>query len=507
MIVVAVALVILLLLYALLRPLLSAWLSTHPSRVRPGERTPADWGAAYEEVTLSHDGGQLRGWYLPSRNGAAVVLLHEQGANRLAMAPHAATLGRAGYGVLMLDLRAHGRSDGWRFDRGAAVDDALAAVAWVARRHDVQARVAVLGVGLGGTLAFHAAARNAFIRGAAADGPLPGTLRDLPPPSGAADRLWRYPQAYLFHAALERLSAGPRLPAIAPALSRLDGRPLLLFAAGRGREQRLTRHLFAAAEDPKTLYEIPAAAHATGWAVAPEPYAQHLLAFFGRALSVDDAADAAENVAATATRGVEPRIASATADSHAPQPVGERTVAPAAAMMLSFATVPVALLTLFVPFQLRWGLTPPRLPVGRPVAALLGFLGLLLAGLLLHEAAHLAAYYLIGRVPRGAARLGGGHVGLAPRVRCTTLLPARTYRAILLAPAVLLGLVPGIVGIVVGSWLLVVWAVWMLVASGGNLVTLWAMRGLPPATPVRAHPTRAGCEFFAQHGYVQNIDM
>lgn len=491
--VLVVASLILLLLYALLRPLLSAWLFTQPRRVRPADRTPADWGAAYEDVTLSSDGGHLRGWYVPSRNGAAVVLLHDHGANRLALAPHAAMLTRAGYGVLLLDLRAHGRSDGRRFNRGAAVDDALAAVAWVARRHDVQARVAVLGVGLGGTLALHAAARNAFIRGAAADGPLPGALPDLPPPSGVADRLWRYPQAYLFHAALERLAPDPRLPANAHALNRLGGRPLLLISAGKRREHRLTRHLFAAADEPKTLYEIPDAAHATGWAVAPEEYDQQLLAFFGRALSVEYRPEAA-------TKHTAPPMGNAPhpAAGPAPQPVGERTVAPAAAMMLSFAAVPVSLLALFVPYQLRWGLAPPRLPAGRPVAALLGFFGLLLAGLLLHEAAHLAAYYVIGRVPRGTARLGAGHVGLAPRVRCTTLLPARTYRAILLAPGVLLGVVPGVVGIAVGSWLLVVWGVWMLVASGGNLVTLWAMRGLPAGTPVRAHPTHAGCEFFAR---------
>ena len=503
--VLAVALVILILLGALLRPLLAAWLFTYPPRVPPADRTPADWGAAYEDVTLGSDGTQLRGWYVPSRNGAAVVLLHDHGANRLALAPHAETLSRAGYGVLMLDLRAHGRSDGRPFNLGAAVDDALAAVAWVTRRHDVQARVAVMGVGLGGTLALHAAARNAFVRGAAADGPLPGTLPDLPPPSGVADRLWRYPQAYLFHAALERLAPGPRLPANAHALGRLGGRPLLLLSAGRGREQRLTHHLFAAAGEPKTLYELPDAGHAIGWAVAPERYAQQLLAFFGRALSVNaPSAAATKHTAALPGDPLpgDPR----TAAGCAPRPVGERTVAPAVGMMLSFATVPVALLGLFVPYQLRWGLTPPRLPIGRPVAALLGFFGLLLAGLLLHEAAHLAAYYAIGRVPRGTARLGGGHVGLAPRVRCPSLLPAHTYRAILLAPGVLLGVLPGIVGIAVGSWLLVVWAVWLLAASGGNLATLWAIRGLPATTLVRAHPARPGCELFTCHVRVQNID-
>ena len=499
--VLVVASLILLLLYALLRPLLSAWLFTQPRRVRPADRTPADWGAAYEDVTLSSDGGHLRGWYVPSRNGAAVVLLHDHGANRLALAPHAAMLTRAGYGVLLLDLRAHGRSDGRRFNRGAAVDDALAAVAWVARRHDVQARVAVLGVGLGGTLALHAAARNAFIRGAAADGPLPGALPDLPPPSGVADRLWRYPQAYLFHAALERLAPDPRLPANAHALNRLGGRPLLLISAGKRREHRLTRHLFAAADEPKTLYEIPDAAHATGWAVAPEEYDQQLLAFFGRALSVEYRPEAA-------TKHTAPPMGNAPhpAAGPAPQAVGERTVAPAAAMMLSFAAVPVSLLALFVPYQLRWGLAPPRLPAGRPVAALLGFFGLLLAGLLLHEAVHLLGYRLFGHTPRGMARFHFGRAALTPQVQCDAPIRAAAYRRVLLLPALLLGVIPAVAALLFGSWWALVWATWMLAASGGDFAALWAMRGVATDAPVRAHPRRAGCQIFASVDIVQNID-
>ena len=55
----AVALVILILLGALLRPLLAAWLFTYPPRVPPADRTPADWGAAYEDVTLGSDGSAI----------------------------------------------------------------------------------------------------------------------------------------------------------------------------------------------------------------------------------------------------------------------------------------------------------------------------------------------------------------------------------------------------------------------------------------------------------------
>ena len=490
---IAAVLIILLVLFMLLRPLLAAWSYARPRRQQPDSDPPSTWRDEYEAVNLSNGAPSGRaGWYRPSRNGAAVILLHDHGDSHRQMILHAKTVAGAGYGVLLVDLRGHGQSDLSRFDRAAAVEDALAAVAWLQRRADAPTRIGLLGIGLGGMVALQAAARSKYINAVAADDPLPATIDDLPPPAGVVDLLWRYPQAYLFLSAVDRFAGAAHLSANTRALARLAGRPVWLSSAGRGPQQRRARHLYAAARRPKTLHEFPLA--------APDAYADRLLAFFGPALAVDGAAGEwpADDTgpAATPTAATEPPA----------RPLGERTVAPATAMMVAFAVVPLAMLGLIAPFQLRWGLSPPRLPVGRPLVAVLGFIGLLLAGLLLREGVHLAAHYVIGRVPRGAARLGGTGAGLTPRVRCAVLLPARAYRAILLSPGLLLGVVPGIAGIVVGSWLLIIWALWMLVAAGGDLAALWAMRGLPGNTPVRAHPSRPGCHYFASDEYVQNID-
>lgn len=488
----AVAL-ILLVLFVLLRPLVAAWAYTRPQRQPPDSRPPIDQRDGYETVNLSNGASPGRmAWYRPSRNGAAVILLHDHGGSSRDVLPQAEALAEAGYGLLLGDLRGHGQSESGRFDRAAAVEDAVAAAAWLQRHDEPPSRVGILGVGLGGTLALQAASRTKHLHVVAAADPLPATIDDLPPPGGVLDLLWRYPQEYLFLSAVDRFAGAAHLPANTRALARLAGRPVWLGCANRGPQQRRARHLFDAARRPKTLDEYPQ--------LAPAAYADRLLAFFGHALGVDDAAGEwpADETAPTRTTpaGTEPPGG----------PIGERTVAPATAMMVAFAVVPLAMLGLFVPFQLRWGLAPPRLPVGQPLILVLGFVGLLLAGLLLREAVHLAAYYVIGRVPRGAARLGGTGAGLTPRVHCSTRLPARAYRAILLTPALLLGVAPGIVGIVVGSWLLIIWALWMLVAAGGELAALWAMRGLPGDTPVRAHPSRPGCEVFTAGEYVQNID-
>lgn len=497
---IAAVVLILIVLFVLLRPLLAAWLYAQPRRPAPDSDPLLAWRDQYETVNLSSGASPCRmGWYRPSGNGSAVILLHDHGGNPGDILPQAEALIAAGYGVLLGELRGHGQSDNARFSRAGAVEDALAAVVWLQRRDDAPARIGLLGVGLGGTVALQAAARSKHIHAVAAAAPPPATLDDLPPPAGVLDLLWRTPQEYLFLSAVDRFAGAAHLPANTRAVARLAGRPVWLSSAGRGREQRLARHLFAAARRPKSLYEIPDA-HPTAPMAALGDYATRLLDFFDHALTPDSAPSAGRWATDTPPAAAEP------ATESEPQPAGERTVTPAAAMMVAFAAVPVAMLVLIAPFQLRWGLTPPRLPVGRPLVAVLGFIGLLVAGLLLREAVHLAAYYVIGRVPRGAARLGGTGAGLTPRVRCAALLPARAYRAILLAPGLLLGVAPGIAGIVVGSWLLIIWALWMLVAAGGDLAALWAMRGLPGDTPVRAHPTRPGCEFFAPDEYVQNID-
>src|SRR4051794_34128692 len=54
-------------------------------------------GAPKRAVTLTTAGGlRLRGWYVPSRNGAAVALMHGTGSNRLGAADHARMLVRHG---------------------------------------------------------------------------------------------------------------------------------------------------------------------------------------------------------------------------------------------------------------------------------------------------------------------------------------------------------------------------------------------------------------------------
>ncbi len=99
----AVAIVVV---YQTVPPLGWAYLATHAARA---EVPAADLGAAYEDVTLTtSDGLELEGWYVPSRNGAAVIVF----PGRKRSQHHARMLVEHGYGVLLFDRRGEGASEG-----------------------------------------------------------------------------------------------------------------------------------------------------------------------------------------------------------------------------------------------------------------------------------------------------------------------------------------------------------------------------------------------------------
>ena len=121
--------------YWLVVPVAIAILATH----RPHATvTPADLGRPYQQVTIrTADGLDLAGWYVRSRNGAAVISY----PTRQGKLPQARMLIRHGYGLLLLDARGYDGSQGdpnlFGWDDTKDID---AAVAWLRHRPDVRER-------------------------------------------------------------------------------------------------------------------------------------------------------------------------------------------------------------------------------------------------------------------------------------------------------------------------------------------------------------------------------
>ncbi|MBA2714186.1 MAG: alpha/beta fold hydrolase [Rubrobacteraceae bacterium] len=155
-----VLLVILSLVYLGAGWLVVLWM-TGPRRKLPWA-TPASVGLGYEEVEIqSSDGVRLSGWWVPAEDSSrAAVLVPGWGGFKFEehLLQTIPVYHGAGYGVLLLDLRAQGESGGARRTLGyREVRDVQGALAWL-RRQGYEARNIVLhGWSMGGATALRAA--------------------------------------------------------------------------------------------------------------------------------------------------------------------------------------------------------------------------------------------------------------------------------------------------------------------------------------------------------------
>src|SRR5829696_5173700 len=134
---------------------------TNPRRKLPWA-TPASVGFGYEEVEFqSSDGVRLSGWWVPAKNSSMAALLIP-GWGGFKFDEHVLqtipVYHGAGYGVLLLDLRAQGESGGSRRTLGyREVRDVQGALAWLRRQGYALDQVVLHGWSMGGATALRAA--------------------------------------------------------------------------------------------------------------------------------------------------------------------------------------------------------------------------------------------------------------------------------------------------------------------------------------------------------------
>jgi dienelactone hydrolase len=269
---------------------LGVMLSTVP-RVRLGTVTPLASGLAYSDVTFpAADGATLSAWLVPSRNSAAVVLLHGAGSNRTATLPQAVVLARHGFGVLLVDAHGEGRSGGSGMDAGWYGDeDVRGAVRFLGRQPGIDpTRIAVLGLSMGGEEAIGAAASGAPIAAVVAEGATGRTDEDRSGwlPGGINGAVQRGTDWVTYHVA-GLLTAAPRPRPLHDAIARTGPTHFLLIAAGGvADETRAARYFRSAAPARVQVWTVPGAGHTHGITTEPAEWESRVVSFLSRSLRV-----------------------------------------------------------------------------------------------------------------------------------------------------------------------------------------------------------------------------
>jgi dienelactone hydrolase len=257
-------------------PIGFAYIYTHTGR---GVVAP-NLGVPYESVSVkTSDSLELAASYVPSRNRAAVVLY--PGGTR---AEHARMLIRHGYGVLLLDPRGQGSSDGdtvrWAGDR-----DLLAGLTYLRTRPDVDpGRIGGFGFSVGGELLLEAAAQSDGFKAIVSEGA--GSRVGEEDVSGPA-RLLAEPNLAIMTAAITVFSNHGPPPPIVTRIGRIAPTSVFLINAehGIGGEDTRQPKYYAAAGKPKAIWQVPGAKHTRGIDARPKEYERRVIAFFDRALS------------------------------------------------------------------------------------------------------------------------------------------------------------------------------------------------------------------------------
>ncbi len=260
-----------------------------PDMVRDADVTFAQIGAHREEFDLrAPDGAILRGWKVRAAkpDGAWVLLFHGVADNRYGTEEHARVLLQSGYGVVMMDSRAHGASGGDMASYGWLARKDVSAVIDELERTEHPEHLYALGISMGAGIALQAAGSDARIE-AAAEAPF-ANLREAAYDYAGLQR-WPLlgktffaPGAWVLIYRGQRLAGFPASEVSPERAVRERAFPLLLICDGADvvLPCRHSETILRAATGPKELWRVPGALHTGAMGTAPAEYRRRVIAFF-----------------------------------------------------------------------------------------------------------------------------------------------------------------------------------------------------------------------------------
>ena len=259
----------------------------------------------FEEKWKNSDSTQTVGWLLSRGKPApAIILSHGYSANRSELLTLAFELWKAGYNVLVYDLRGHGESPvKWSGLGTYEKDDLFSAIKFLRNRTNetgqplLDGRIGLYGVDIGGYTSLVASGQDPMIKAVAVDSVYPDVSRFMnhqlrkmvgsgsEMANNLVDCRWTTQltdfamQLYL----MRREDSAPALDSVAT----ITGRKIL-FIIGKdsGPFGAMTRELYNAARDQKQMVEVEQTRLIRLYDKASSDYDERVVAFFKDAIPV-----------------------------------------------------------------------------------------------------------------------------------------------------------------------------------------------------------------------------
>jgi hypothetical protein len=247
----------------------------------------ANLGAAHETVSFrTSDGLELQGWYVPSKNGAAVIAF----PGRNGPQAHTRMLVRHGYGVLLFDRRGEGASDGdsnllgWGGDK-----DILAAVEYLQSRPDVDpGKIGGIGLSVGGELMLQAAAETDGLAAVVSEGAGTRSFSEMMEEYHGLERWFVAPSSLAMTAGTALFSSTAPPPNLTDVAPKIEQPLFVIWAPNGGNIEHMSKEYYALASSrSKQIWAMPTAKHVGGIRDQPAEYERRVVGFFDQALLGD----------------------------------------------------------------------------------------------------------------------------------------------------------------------------------------------------------------------------
>ena len=259
-----------------LMPVVVGLVQTHTFRHAIGEPP----GPGYQDVSFtSADGLRLAGWYHPSSNGAAVLIVSSARGDRSGSTAHAALLAQHGYGVLLYDARGTGLSEGspngwgwgWESDVSGALD-------FLQESAGIEPhRIGGLGLSTGADVLIESAVADPRLRAVVSDGATGRSFADRPP-----GLLSAIVSAGMFTSGRLFSGAAPGEP-LRELIAEAAPTPILLIAAGSLPGEIAANEKYS--DGPSTsLWRLPQVGHTKAIVQVADEYETRVLAHLDTAL-------------------------------------------------------------------------------------------------------------------------------------------------------------------------------------------------------------------------------
>lgn len=228
----------------------------------------------------------LRAWWIPSRNRAALVLRHGAGSNRSAVVRQAAVLARHGFGVLLMDARGHGDSEGRAMDFGWwGTDDISAGIDWLTAQASVDSeRIGLVGMSMGGEEAIGAAASDPRVRAVVAEGASARTGADIAYLPLDVEGLVRRIESMVMYPLADLMTDAPD-PLDLRSAAAVTSSPIMLIASVEAGEVDAAQYIRGTSGERVMIWPVEVGGHTESLESAPTIWESRVLAFLDGALT------------------------------------------------------------------------------------------------------------------------------------------------------------------------------------------------------------------------------